>query len=69
MTTNPVHPTTERLEQLTGAEVDKSLDAVTYLLDSQVSGHVTDKVLMAKLSSLQVDLRKERDERRALARS
>jgi len=69
VTSNPMHPTTERLEQLTGAEVDKSLDAVTYLLDSQVSGHVTDKVLMAKLASLQIDLRNERDERRAIARS
>ena len=69
MTSNPMHPTSERLDQLTGAEVDKSLDAVAYLLDSQVSGHVTDKVLMAKLSSLQVDLRKERDERRAIARA
>lgn len=68
MTSNSMHPTTERLDQLTGAEVDKALDAVTYLLDSQVSGHVTDKVLMAKLSSLQVDLRNERDERRSIVR-
>jgi hypothetical protein len=55
--------TTTRLGELTSSELANSLRATSWLLGEQMGPYITDKTLLAKLSSLQVDLKAQEDER------
>ena len=63
-----MNTTTTRLDQMTTAELNKSVNAVEVLCSDEIVPFIADDVLSAKLSSLLMDLRAEQGERPLLHR-
>jgi hypothetical protein len=53
-----------RLGELTSGELANSLRASSWLLGEQMGPYITDKTLLAKLSSLHADLKAEEEDRK-----
>lgn len=57
------------LYQLTGTELDRAHEAADYLLALQDKAEILEPMLAAKLDTLRMDLKTEREDRLNLAKS
>lgn len=66
MPTDALGSTTTQLGQLTSGELANALRATSFLLGHPMQQHISDRTLVAKLSSLHLDLEAEENDRKRL---